>query len=383
MKMLHTSDWHLGRQFHNVSLLQDQEYVLDQLVEIARRKVVDVVLVAGDIYDRTVPPAAAVSLLDKVLDELLAIDGLQVIMIPGNHDSHERLGFAARQLHASGLHMIASLEQILSPVIISDDAGEVAFYGIPYLEPARVREYFDIDVSGHDETLAFVLQKIHAHNQQNGNRRTVVVSHCFLDGGDESESERPLSVGGADRVSITHFEPFNYTALGHLHAAQHKGANHIRYSGSILKYSFSEVQHKKSVARVQMDADGVCEVDCIALKPRHDMRVIEGELDDILAQAGNDPGAQDYVQIRLADRHAILDIMAKLREVYPNVLHLERPGLLQEEALNALDKQRIKQGEMIMFGDFFEQVGGGALNEEQTIVIKEVIEQARRGEVEE
>jgi exonuclease SbcD len=381
MKFLHTSDWHLGRQFHNVSLLEDQAYVLDQIFDIAVRETVDAVVIAGDVYDRTVPPARAVSLLDSILDRLCRDLALPVIMIPGNHDSPERLGFGARQLSGSGLHIIGSTDAILSPVMLSDAYGQLAFYGIPYLEPVMAREYFEVELSGHDETLAYVAERIKTHNQQNGRFRTVVVSHCFLDGGEDCESERPLSVGGADRVSAKLFKTFDYTALGHLHGPQFKLINKIRYSGSILKYSFSEEHHNKSVTIVDMDAKGKCVIEKIALTPLHDMRSLEGSLKDVLERGQSDPNFEDYVQVRLSDTHAILDIMGKLREVYPNVLHLERPGLVLENSEKMASRDRLRKGEMSMFGDFYEQVKGESLSAKQAKLIEKTIEQLHRAEV--
>ena len=381
MKFLHTSDWHLGRQFHNVSLLEDQAYVLDQIFDIAVRETVDAVVIAGDVYDRTVPPARAVSLLDSILDRLCRDLALPVIMIPGNHDSPERLGFGARQLSGSGLHIIGSTDAILSPVMLSDAYGQLAFYGIPYLEPVMAREYFEVELSGHDETLAYVAERIKTHNQQNGRFRTVVVSHCFLDGGEDCESERPLSVGGADRVSAKFFKTFDYTALGHLHGPQFKLINKIRYSGSILKYSFSEEHHNKSVTIVDMDAKGKCVIEKIALTPLHDMRSLEGSLKDVLERGQSDPNFEDYVQVRLSDTHAILDIMGKLREVYPNVLHLERPGLVLENSEKMASRDRLRKGEMSMFGDFYEQVKGESLSAKQAKLIEKTIEQLHRAAV--
>lgn len=380
MKLLHTSDWHLGRQFHNVSLLEDQAYVLDQIVAIASQQAVDAVLIAGDVYDRTVPPARAVRLLDSVLDRLCRELALPVIVIPGNHDSPERLGFAARQLSMSGLHIIDSPDRILKPVVLEDTFGKVAFYGIPYLEPAVAREYFQTDISGHDETLAFVAKCIEEHNEDNGKHRSVVISHCFLDGGEASESERPLSIGGADRTSVNHFKAFNYTALGHLHGAQYKSLKQIRYSGSILKYSFSEEFHHKSVTIVEMDAKGECAIKKIELQPLHDMRTLEGRLEDILALGKTDKNTQDYIQVRLSDTHAILDIMAKLREVYPNVLHLERPGLMAGAGEQITSRERLKKGELSMFKDFYEQVRGEKMTAPQSRLIENTIEKLHRTE---
>jgi exonuclease SbcD len=381
MKILHTSDWHIGRQFHNVSLLADQAHVLEQLIAIAAKEEVDVVVIAGDIYDRAVPPADAVLLLDKVLSRLCFELKLPVIMISGNHDSPERLGFGARQLRGAGLHIVGPLTNEFDPVVLSDEHGEVAFYGIPYVEPATVRDRFDVDVSGHDEALAFLTKQIQQHNEEHNNRRTVVVSHCFLDGGDESESERPLSVGGADRVSAQHFIPFNYTALGHLHGPQYKGAEHIRYSGSILKYSFSEERHTKSVTVVDMNAEGACVINKIPLLPLRNMRSIEGALENIIEAGKTDSAADDYVLVRLSDKQAILDVMGKLREVYPNVLHLERPGLqaASESLINS--QEHLKKSETAMFSDFYQQVTGEPLSGAQDQVLEDIIGRLRRGDV--
>ncbi len=380
MKFLHTSDWHLGRQFHNVSLLEDQACVLEQIVDIATQQKVDAVVVAGDVYDRSVPPARAVALLDSVLDQLCREQAIPVMMISGNHDSPERLSFGARQLSSSGLHIFGSPAAILSPVLLEDAFGKVAFYGIPYIEPVVAREYFELELSGHDETLAYVAERIRMHNQENGDYRTVIASHCFLDGGEVCESERPLSIGGADRALAEHFSAFSYTALGHLHGAQYKTLEKIRYSGSILKYSFSEEFHHKSVTIVDMDEQGNCRIEKITLRPLRDMRTLEGSLADILAAGKTDKNAQDYVQVRLSDTHAILDIMGKLREVYPNVLHLERPGLLSDSDERVVSRERLKKGEMSMVEDFFEQVRGEPMSTAQARLVKETIEDLHRAE---
>ena len=371
MRILHTSDWHIGRQFHNVSLLEDQRHVLNQIIDLIRERGVDVVLVAGDIYDRSVPPANAVGLLDEVINRICKELKVPVIMIAGNHDGPERLGFASRQSAEAGLHIVGPLLDKQTPIILSDDAGEVAFYGIPYADPATVRDVFAMEAATHDEAMAHLVARVHEHN--GSERRCVVLSHCFLDGGEESESERPLSIGGADRVSPKHFIDFNYVALGHLHGRQFKGAQHIRYSGSILKYSFSEEKHHKSVTLVDLDAAGECEIEQIELKPLRDMRTLDGALDDLLEQGRMDPNNEDYLLVRLTDTHAILDIMGKLRAVYPNVLHLERPGLMSTGEQRVLLREQLKKGELDMFGDFFQQISGDELSEQQQSIIKEAL----------
>jgi exonuclease SbcD len=232
-----------------------------------------------------------------------------------------------------------------------------------------------VEVHSHDEALALLSARIQADNLAAGNRRTVVISHCFLDGGEESESERPLSVGGADRVSPQHFLPFHYTALGHLHGPQYKGAEHIRYSGSILKYSFSEQHQKKSVTLVDMDADGHCAIEKIPLQPLRDMRTVEGTFDDILQQGRSDPHADDYLLVRLTDRQAIYDVMGKLREVYRNVLHLERPGLQRDSEQPLSHREHLQRSEQAMFADFYQQVKGEPLSAPQQSLLATIIDQ--------
>ncbi|MFV7783924.1 exonuclease SbcCD subunit D [Shewanella marisflavi] len=376
MKFIHTSDWHIGRQLHNQSLLDDQRHVLSQIVSLAKTHEVDALIVAGDIYDRSVPPANAVALLDEVLNELIAL-GIKVIMIAGNHDGHERLGFAARQMQSSGLHIIGPLTAEVSPIHLGSASGDAVFYPLPYAEPATVRLQLDCQVSTHEEAMAELLAQVHQDDSQGLPK--VVIGHCFLDGGSESESERPLSIGGADKISPKLFEGFDYTALGHLHGPQYKGAEQIRYSGSILKYSFSEQHQNKSVTLVEL-AQGETSISLLPLEPLRDVRILEGALDELLAQGVKDPGREDYLMVRLLDKHAILDAMGKLRNVYPNVLHLERTGLMAANEQLAIASDHIKKGELEMFKDFFTQVSGEPMSEAQLELITQTLDELHKGE---
>jgi len=378
MRILHTSDWHLGRQFHNLSLLEDQRHVLDQIVAIVRDQQVDVVVVAGDIYDRSVPPAAAVELLDATVHRICHELQVPMILIAGNHDGPQRLAFASRQLAGAGLHVAGPLWEVPQPIILMGDTGEVAFYPVPYAEPARVRQVHGVEVSSHDEAMACLLEQV---RQDNGPERPcVVIAHCFLAGGEVSESERPLSIGGAEHVASQHFNDFSYTALGHLHGPQFRGTQQIRYSGSPLKYSFSEEHQRKAVTLVELDAHGKASVEQIPLLPLHDMRTLEGSLTELLEGGVNDPQREDYLLVRLTDTHAILDVMSKLREVYPNVLHLERPGLMARGEGLEVSRDRLKKGELAMFEDFFGQVSGEVLSEQQREIVSATIETLHREE---
>ncbi|ELS8947647.1 exonuclease SbcCD subunit D [Vibrio fluvialis] len=378
MKFLHTSDWHLGRQFHNVSLLEDQRYVLKQLIDYLKNNAVDAVIVAGDVYDRSVPPTVAIELLDEVVSSICTDLNIPMIMIPGNHDGAKRLGFAAKQMKGAGLHIISDFEQMMTPVVLkSDQAGDVAFYGMPYNDPEQVRHHYQNSVTTHDEAHQFLCECIKA--QRDTSQRHVLISHCFVDGAMESDSERPLSIGGSDRVNHEHFADFDYVALGHLHQPQKKGEEHIRYSGSLMKYSFSEQHQKKGMTLVELNDAGFVAAEYIPLSAPHDMRIIEGELDQLLEQGKTDPSAHDYLLVRLHDKHAILDPMEKLRKVYPNVLHLEKPGMLigvdQE-----MGRARLARGELDMFRDFFLEAKQEPLSEQQESAMAEVIQSLKQAE---
>ncbi|EKO3382222.1 exonuclease SbcCD subunit D [Vibrio fluvialis] len=378
MKFLHTSDWHLGRQFHNVSLLEDQRYVLKQLIDYLKNNAVDAVIVAGDVYDRSVPPTVAIELLDEVVSSICTDLNIPMIMIPGNHDGAKRLGFAAKQMKGAGLHIISDFEQMMTPVVLKSElAGDVAFYGMPYNDPEQVRHHYQNSVTTHDEAHQFLCECIKA--QRDTSQRHVLISHCFVDGAMESDSERPLSIGGSDRVNHEHFADFDYVALGHLHQPQKKGEEHIRYSGSLMKYSFSEQHQKKGMTLVELNDAGFVAAEHIPLSAPHDMRIIEGELDQLLEQGKTDPSAHDYLLVRLHDKHAILDPMEKLRKVYPNVLHLEKPGMLigvdQE-----MGRARLARGEMDMFRDFFLEAKQEPLSEQQESAMAEVIQSLKQAE---
>ncbi|EJG1655268.1 exonuclease SbcCD subunit D [Vibrio parahaemolyticus] len=373
MKFIHTSDWHLGRQFHNVSLLEDQQAVLEQLIQYIENNPVDAVIVAGDVYDRSVPPTIAIELLNRVVKRICGELNIPMILISGNHDGAERLGFGSEQMKRSGLHIISNFEDMLTPVVIETKAaGHVAFYGMPYNDPEQVRYVYKEPVSTHDEAHKLLAEKI--TEQFQSEHRNILISHCFVDGAIESESERPLSIGGSDRVSHEHFLNFDYVALGHLHQPQKKGEEYIRYSGSLMKYSFGEQNQKKGFTLVEIGKDGFIGAEHIELTAPHEMRIVEGELEQILEWGKTDPKNEDYLLVRLMDKHAILNPMEKLRTVYPNVLHLEKPGMLigvEQEMAQA----KLARSEIDMFKDFFAEAQDSELSNEQEQAISDIIKQ--------
>lgn len=380
MKFIHTSDWHIGRFFQNIPLLEDQLHVLKQIKNYAKTHQVNALVIAGDIFDRSVPPAEAVAALDHFLDEISTELKLPIIMISGNHDSAKRLGFGAGHMRLSGLYILNQLTDVTTPVVIESATGPVHFYGIPYHDPVEVREAFSCEVSTYDEAHTFLVNLI--KQVRVADVPSVVISHCFIDGAEESESERPLSIGGSDRISYQPLEDFDYVALGHLHGPQYKGKKHIRYSGSLLKYSFSEHQQNKGITLVELDAKGLVATEHLPLKAQKDLRIIEGLLADILEQGKDDPENEDYVLVRLLDKQDILDPLGQLRKIYPNTLQLERTQFILSKGSQLKAGVSLKRTEQQVFGDFFEQVIGHDLTEEQNTLLLEIIAEAK-GVVEE
>jgi len=394
MRFLHSADWHLGRVFHGVSLLEDQAHVLQQFVQLAAEARPDAILLAGDIYDRSVPPAEAVRLLDVVLTELVQGLRIPVVMIAGNHDGPDRLAFGARLLGGAGLTVRGLVDAQPQPIVLHDAWGPVAIHALPYAEPAVVRSAFggvvrvadeatgdEADdraapvVDSHHAALAAQLQA--ARVLRPAGARSVVVAHAFVTGGSESESERPLSVGASGAVDAALFDGFDYVALGHLHRPQHVGAARIQYSGSLLKYSFSEADQPKSVSLVELDAVGACTVERIALSPRRDLRIVEGGLDDLLVAGTADPGRDDYLLARLTDSGALLDAMGRLRSVYPNALAIERPMLLGDgPSRAAADHRRVQLTDL--FASFHHDTTGLAIDAAGQAALARIVDRLER-----
>ena len=372
MKLLHTADWHLGRVYHQTSLLDDQAHVLAQLVDLVRIEAPDAVLVAGDVYDRSVPPASAVRLLDETLTRIVRDLGVPVVMIAGNHDSADRLGFGADLLAAHGLTIRATPTAGTAPVVLTDAHGEVAIYPVPYADLAQYREIFgDEGIASHQDGMAAVLAAIRA--QHPAHRRAILLAHAFVAGGAESESERALSVGGSGAIHPSIFDGFDYVALGHLHRPQNVGGPGVQYAGSLLKYSFSEVDHAKSAAIVTLDADGAVTVERRPLQPRRDLRILEGDLAALVAAGKRDPGREDYVLARLTDEGALLEPMARLREAYPNALAIERVvfGLGHGPQARTPDHRRATTH--ALFESFWQELTDGPLSDAERPVLAAII----------
>lgn len=319
MKLLHTSDWHLGRTLHGASLVEHQREFLIWLLDLAVRERVDAVLVAGDVYDRAIPPTDAVALLDEALAGFVAA-GVPVVISSGNHDSAVRLGFAAAVQRAAGIHLRTSLEALTDPVLLHDDAGVLAVYAVPYLLPDAVMADLDCERS-HTAVLRAAVAKIRADARGRGIDRTVVLAHAFVTGGHGCESERDISVGGIGDAPADVFDGVTYAALGHLHGAQ-QIAPRVRYCGSPLAFSFSEARHAKSVTIVDIAADGTVSAEVVAAPVPRPLREVRGTLTELLALDAPEL-ADAWVKAVLTDARRPHAPMERLRQRWPHVLVLE------------------------------------------------------------
>lgn len=320
MKFLHLADLHLGKRVNGFSMLEDQAHILRQILAILDDEQPDGVLIAGDVYDKSVPSVEAVELLDGFLTELRA-RGVPVLLISGNHDSPERLAFGGRVMDSCGIHISPVYNGALAPVTLHDTFGPVHVWLLPFVKPAHVRRWFpDADIESYTDAVAEAV----AHMDIDTAARNVLVTHQFVTGGTRSGSEE-LSVGGTDNVDSGVFAPFDYVALGHLHGAQHIGRETIRYAGSPLKYSFSEARQHKSVTVVTLGEKGDVQVRTAALTPLRELREIRGSYDELTARSFYEHTTyrSDYLHLILTDEQDVFDAMSRLRTIYPYLMTLD------------------------------------------------------------
>lgn len=320
MKFLHLADLHLGKRVNGFSMLEDQAHILRQILAILDDEQPDGVLIAGDVYDKSVPSVEAVGLLDGFLTELRA-RGVPVLLISGNHDSPERLAFGGRVMDSCGIHISPVYNGALAPVTLQDAFGPVHVWLLPFVKPAHVRRWFpDADIESYTDAVAEAV----AHMDIDTAARNVLVTHQFVTGGTRSGSEE-LSVGGTDNLDSSVFAPFDYVALGHLHGAQHIGRETIRYAGSPLKYSFSEARQHKSVTVVTLGEKGNVQVRTVALTPLRELREIRGSYDELTARSFYEHTTyrSDYLHLILTDEQDVFDAMSRLRTIYPYLMTLD------------------------------------------------------------
>ena len=328
MRLLHTSDWHLGRSLHRCDLRAAQADFLDCLVQVVRSERVDAVLVSGDVYDRAVPPVDAVELCESALVRLREA-GARVVLISGNHDSARRLGFGSRLVDAAGVHLRTRVADCADPVLLADAHGEVAVYGVPYLEPEAVRGELPVDPTdptavaprGHSGVLGRGLSCVRADLATRSTRRSVVLAHAWVSGGAASESERDVTVGGVAQVPAALFDGFTYTALGHLHGPQVL-ADGLRYSGSPLAYSFSEAAHVKGSWLVELDATGLARVEHVPAPVPRRLSFVRGTFDELLTSAAFEDRRADWLTVVYTDAARPDNAMERLTVRFPHILVL-------------------------------------------------------------
>lgn len=371
MKLIHLSDLHLGKRVNEFSMLEDQQYILTEILQIIDREKPDGVIIAGDVYDKSVPSAEAVALLDDFLVRLAKRD-LQVFLISGNHDSPERMAFGGRLMAQSGVHLAPVYDGKVSPITLTDEYGPVNLYLLPFLKPAHVRRCFpEREILTYTDALAAAIEAMGVDTAQ----RNVLVTHQFVTGAARCDSEE-ISVGGTDNVDVSVFEPFDYVALGHIHGPQQVGRETVRYCGTPLKYSFSEAKHQKSVTVVELGEKGAVSVRTVPLTPMRDLAELRGTYEELtfrgFYQGTSYP--RDYVHITLTDEEDIPDAVSKLRIIYPNLMKLDydnkrtRAGIILE---GAEDQQR---SPLELLEEFYEKQNGQPMGEEQRAFAKSLME---------
>ncbi len=377
MKLLHLSDLHLGKQVHECSMLEEQAAILEQILAIVREEQPSGVLIAGDVYDKSVPPVEAVALFDRFLVKLSAL-GVLVCVISGNHDSAERMAFGARLMLGSGVYVAPAYHGAVQSMTLRDDFGRVVVWMLPFVKPAHVRRFFPEKTI---ESYTDALQTVIDHMQLDPDARHVLITHQFVTGAMRCESEE-LSVGGTDQVDAAVFAPFDYVALGHLHSPQKVGRETVRYSGTPLKYSFSEMHHQKSVTIVELGEKGTVHVRQIALTPLHDLREIRGSYLEITAKSFYEGTAtEDYLRIVLTDETDIPDAIGKLRVIYPNILQLTYDNQRTRAGGTLGDlTQTPQQTPMGLFETFYETQNGQAMSDEQHAFLAGLMEQIWEGD---
>lgn len=377
MKLIHLSDLHIGKRVNEVSMIAEQEYILDQILQIIDAEQPTAVLISGDVYDKSVPSAEAVTLFDEFLFRL-SEKKMQVLIISGNHDSAERLAFGGRLMEGRGIHLSPAYDGRIEPITMEDEYGAVHFWLLPFIKPIHVRRAFPEETI---ETYTDACRVAISHMNVEENQRNVLLTHQFVTGSVTCESEE-LSVGGSDNVDAAVFAPFDYVALGHIHGPQNVGSERIRYCGTPLKYSFSEAKHTKSVTVVELGRKGEFAMHTVPLVPEHDLREIRGTYEEVTARSfyENTP-VEDYLHITLTDEEDVPEAVARLRVIYPNLMKLSydntrtRSHAVIDGAVDVASKSPLQ-----LFGELYELQNNQPMSDIQQAFMQELIEDIWEGE---
>ena len=381
MKILHLADLHLGKILQEQSLLEDQEYMLNEIIDIIKEEKIETVLISGDVYDRSVPPADAVNLLDDFLRKLIKELKIKVFIISGNHDSKDRLSFGSKIFEDEGLYIESRYNGKLRKVTLDDEYGKLNIYMLPFIKPIEVRQFFEEDIENNYNT---AINKIISMETIDTKERNIIMVHQFVTAG-TNEPERMdsemLSLGGIENVDVSNFDNFDYVAIGHVHGPQRIGRDTARYAGTMLKYSFSEIRNNKSVPIIDMKEKNNIDIKLIPLKPLRDMREIKGLIEELLKKENYEKGnTNDYIEAVITNEEPVFDAIGQIRRIYPNTLKLEIRNSktmngIQEQDLN-LEKLK-KKSELELFADFYESQNNVPLGENQKEIISKVIAEVK------
>ena len=377
MKLIHLSDLHIGKRVNEVSMIEEQAYILNQVLAAIDAEAPGAVLISGDVYDKSIPSAEAVTLFDDFLCRL-AEKQQQVFIISGNHDSAERLAFGGRLMEDKGIHLSPVYNGNIAPITLTDEYGPVHFWLLPFLKPAHVKRFYPDDgIESYTDACRVAVEKMGIDVSE----RNVILVHQFVTGSSTCDSEE-ISVGGTDNVDVVVFSGFDYVALGHIHGPQNIGSERIRYCGTPLKYSFSEAKHQKSITVVELGEKGSFDLRTIPLTPLHDLREIRGSYDQVTAKSFYENTAvDDYLHITLTDEEDVPEAMARLRVIYPNLMKLTydnartRSNAVIDGAVDVRKKSPLQ-----LFGELYEQQNNQPMSEVQNDFMRELIESIWEGE---
>lgn len=376
MKFLHLADLHIGKRVNEYSMLEDQRYIFEQLLKIVEQEEPDGILLAGDIYDKTIPSAEAVELFDTLLVEL-AKRRIHTFVISGNHDSPERIAFGGRLMEKSGIYMSPVYDGHLTPVILEDAYGPIHIWMLPFVKPAHVKRYYpEAEISSYTDAVRVALEQIGL----NSDERNILITHQFVVGAERTESEE-ISVGGTDGVDVALFDAFDYTALGHIHRPQNCRSEKVRYAGTPLKYSFSETKDCKSITVVELQEKGSLQVRTIPLHPLRDMVELRGTYQELMSLAfyQNTNYQEAYTHITLTDEEDIPDAVGKLRTVYHNLMKMDYDNLRTRSQAAIEGNQRQELSPYEIFAQFYELQNNQPMDERQQEYMKELIERIWEG----
>ena len=381
MRILHLADLHLGKILQEESLLEDQKYMLEEIIKKVQEENIEIILISGDIYDRSIPQTDAVDMLDYFLNKLIKDLKKQVFIISGNHDSKEILGFGNKIFENDGLYISSKYEGQIKKVELQDEYGKLNIYLLPFIKPVEVKKYFEDEILSYDETIKKIIEKENIDETQ----RNIILTHQFVTCiGEEVErtDSETISLGGIDNVDISNYDKFDYVAIGHVHRPQRIGRDTARYAGTMLKYSFSEVNHKKTIPIIDFKEKGNINIKLVELTPLRDMREIKGPIEELTKKENyKNTNTEDYIKAIITNEEPVYDAIGQIRKVYPNVLKLEIQNSKSSVSQNdekEKELQNIKnKSEVELFNEFYKFQNYTELNDEQTQVIENIVKEIK------